>query len=226
MALRLDIEWCGRPMLADGSGLKTLGKLALGLFMSSLIACAAPPPPKNPDNLCRIFRENRDWYDAADDARDRWGVPIPVMMAIMHQESRFVSDAKPPRTTCLFIFPGPRPSTAYGYSQALDSTWEKYKAASGNWGADRDDFGDAIDFIGWYCNLSHVRCGIPLNDAYGQYLAYHEGQGGFSRRTYRKKQWLINVAANVRSRSNRYAQQLAGCESEFRAGRGCCLWPF
>jgi len=146
-------------------------------------------------------------------------------MAIMHQESKYNAEARPPRTTCLFVFPGPRPSSAYGYAQALDETWESYIRATDNWGADRNDFSDAIDFIGWYCNQSRVRCGIARNDAYNMYLAYHEGQGGYQRKTYARKAWLKKVARKVQTKSNRYSGQLAACEQEFRK-KGCCLWPF
>ena len=66
----------------------------------------------------RSFEEKDDWYDDAADARDEWGSPIPVMMAIMHQESRFQADAKPPRKKLLGFIPGSRLSSAYGYSQA------------------------------------------------------------------------------------------------------------
>lgn len=180
---------------------------------------------KNPDNICSIFREKSDWYDSAYSSSKRWGIPVPVLMAIMHQESRYNAEAKPPRTTCLFIFPGPRPSSAYGYAQALDQTWESYIRATNNWGADRNDFSDAIDFIGWYCNQSRVKCGIAGNDAYNLYLAYHEGQGGYLRKTYARKAWLKKVALKVKAKKKRYSGQLAVCEKEFRK-KGCCLWPF
>jgi hypothetical protein len=178
------------------------------------------------DNLCEIFRGNRDWYKDAARARDRWGVPIPVLMAIMHQESRFDAEAKPPRTTCLFIIPGPRPSSAYGYAQALDETWDVYREATGNSGADRNDFGDAVDFVGWYCATSRARCGIDKGDVFNLYLAYHEGWGGYSRKTHGSKQWLLAVAGKVLSRKKMYENQLASCESEFVRKGGCCLWPF
>ncbi|MBW1858574.1 MAG: transglycosylase SLT domain-containing protein [Deltaproteobacteria bacterium] len=192
-----------------------------------LCGCAGTPDaPRYPNDICEIFRDNRGWYESAYESRKKWGVSIPVMMAIMHQESKYEAKAKPPRTTCLCIFPGPRPSSAFGYSQALDSTWEKYKQSTGNGGADRDDFGDSIDFIGWYCNVSHKQCGIAKNDAYSMYLAYHEGQGGFNRKTYRKKAWLRKVASKVQRRAKNYERQLARCESEFQRRKGCCLWPF
>jgi len=183
--------------------------------------------PRNPDNICEIFRENEKWYGSAYASYQRWSVPIPVLMAIMYHESGFDAEARPPRTTCFFIFPGPRPSTAYGYPQALDGTWDMYRRSTKHSGAARNDFDDAIDFIGWYCNQSYILCGIRKNDAYNLYLAYHEGQKGFRRKTYQKKAWLRQVANNVQIRTRIYSGQMASCEKEFRKpGKGCCLWPF
>ena len=211
-----------------GNTLNGLILLGASCFLAiQLSGClGAQPAPRYPDNLCEIFRENRKWYKSAHTSSQKWGIPIPVMMAIMHQESRFKAKAKPPRTTCLFIFPGPRPSSAYGYAQAVDGTWDKYKRTAGNSGADRDDFADAIDFIGWYCSTIRRECGIARNDAYNLYLAYHEGRGGFLRKTYMKKPWLLQVANKVRNRARNYRSQLASCEREFQKKPGCCLWPF
>ncbi len=200
-----------------GAGMWRSGQFGVCAILAGLLlgGCTVVPP-QNPDNICAIFREKDDWYEAADDARQNWWSPIPVMMAIMHQESRFVQKAKPPRTTILWIFPGPRVSDAYGYSQAKDSTWEAYQRASGNYGADRDDFGDAIDFIGWYNQTSRRQCNIDPNDTYHLYLAYHEGHGGFNRRSFRNKTWLKNVAHKVSARSQRYTRQLNGCEESLQ----------
>lgn len=180
-----------------------------------LSACTASPP-KNPSNICEIFREKDDWYEDASDASQEWGSSIPVMMAIMHQESRFQAKAKPPRTRILWIFPGPRKSDAYGYPQAKVSTWDWYIDSSGNWGADRDDFADAIDFIGWYNHTSSRRSGIKKDDPYHLYLAYHEGHGGFNRRSFVNKQWLKDVAKKVSARSRTYSSQLKSCEEELK----------
>lgn len=175
-----------------------------------IVGCATSPP-SDVDNICVIFEQKRGWYDDAKSARARWDSPISVMMAIMHQESRFVATAKPPRKKIWGFIPGPRPSDAYGYSQAKDDTWTWYERASGNYGADRDDFADAIDFIGWYNATSHKTNGIAKDDTFALYLAYHEGHGGFKRKTYRSKQWLVDVARKVDSRADRYNRQLKGC---------------
>ena len=186
------------------------------LFISLLLVLSgcSTYQPGNPDNICHIFFGEPDWYEAAREAERQWGTPIYVMMAIMHQESRFVDDAQPDRPWLLGIIPLPRDSSAYGYAQAQDPAWEDYQDESDNSGADRDDFQDAIDFIGWYTDGTQKRLKISKWDAYGQYLAYHEGRGGYERKTYRGKPWMKNVAKKVKLRATYYHQQLNTCEAE------------
>lgn len=204
--------------------LRTEAGLALLLLTA---ACAgAPSVPQDPGNLCGIFQEYPDWHAAADQSRRRWGVPIPVMMAILYHESGFRSDARPPRTSCLWIFPGPRPSTAYGYPQALDGTWDLYRQKTGNRGADRDDFADAVDFVGWYCRVSRLECGIPSDNAYRLYLAYHEGWTGYRRGAYRGKRHVLTAARRVSATAARYASQMRDCPRPPLRPRRPCLWPF
>lgn len=176
----------------------------------ALCACAALPP-KNGDDLCATFRENEDWYTAAEASSKKWGVPVAVQMAIMHQESHFVADAKPPRTWLLGIIPWFRPSSAYGYAQALDQTWETYLDQAGSWGADRDEFADAADFIGWYSHHAHLKLGIAKVDAKNLYLAYHEGPEGYQRKSYLRKAWLRRVADKVARNARRFQNQLGSC---------------
>ncbi|NOY84158.1 MAG: hypothetical protein GXO96_04950 [Nitrospirae bacterium] len=179
------------------------------LFLSG---CASYRPTQI-NNVCAIFRGETDWYEAARDANQKWGTPIWVMMAIMHQESRFIDDAQPPRPWFLFI-PLPRRSSAYGYAQAQKPAWADYIKYSGNRGADRDDFDDAIDFVGWYTHVTQRRLGISKWDVYHQYLAYHEGRGGYARGTWKKKDWLKKVAKKVKNKSAVYNAQLKSCKAE------------
>ncbi len=184
--------------------------LSLILFLAS---CASSPP-QDINNVCDMFEARRSWYKAAKRTEKRWGVPVYVTMAIIHQESKYRAKAKPPRKKFLWIFPGPRPSSAYGYAQALDSTWKDYRKKTGNWSAKRSNFGDAVDFIGWYNHNSYKRNGIKRDDAYSLYLAYHEGNGGFAKKTYRKKPWLIQVSKKVQANSARYKKQFATCKKK------------
>jgi len=188
----------------------------LALFSLLLTACTASQP-KNTNNICAIFQEKDDWYDYTKESYLKWGVPIPIQMAIMHQESRFVADAKPPRPWLLGIIPWFRNSSAYGYPQAQDGTWDWYLKEAGSWSADRDDFEDASDFIGWYCTVSYKKLGISKWDTANQYLAYHEGHGGFKRKTYLKKPWLLKTAKKVNRQAQAFKQQLNGCKAELES---------
>lgn len=191
--------------------------LASALFIVTLSGCATPPPA-NPENVCHIFEEHRDWYHAAADARERWGVPIHVPMAMMYQESSFKHNALPPRDYLLGFIPWGRVSSAYGYSQAKTMTWEDYQRETGNSWASRDDFEDAIDFMGWFISKTYKINGVSKWDAYGQYLNYHEGWGGYQRKSYLKKPWLVKVSRVVKRRSMTYAAQLNKCEEDLKHG--------
>jgi hypothetical protein len=174
--------------------------------------CASYQPAQT-GNICTIFRGEIDWYEAARDANERWGTPMWVMMAIIDQESRFVSDAQPDRDWFLFI-PLPRSSSAYGYAQAQDEAWDHYMKETGNTGDDRDEFSDAINFVGWYTNKTQRTLGISKWDAYNQYLAYHEGRGGYQQGSWKNKRWLKNVASKVKNKAAAYNAQLKKCKSE------------
>ena len=194
--------------------MKKIKKSFLTLSFAAVLSGCATAPPKQPDNICKIFEEKEDWYYDARDAQDKWGSPKHVLMAIMYQESSFRHDAAPPMEYFLGFIPIGRASSAYGYSQAKTPTWQDYIRETGNSGADRDDFEDAIDFMAWFVNKTHKVNGISKWDAYAQYLNYHEGWGGYKRGTYRKKKWLMSVANKVKHRAGRYGAQLKKCEAE------------
>ena len=200
-------------------------RLVLPLLLIVMGGCASKVPSDS-DDICKIFSEKSSWYKESKQASRRWGTDISVMMAIIYQESSFKSRAKPPRKKVLGVIPGRRPASAYGYSQAIDSTWRDYKKSTGRRGADRNDFGDAVDFVGWYNDQSQRKNNINKSDAYNLYLAYHEGQGGFAKKTYRKKKWLKNVARKVAGRSARYQSQLDKCEGRFKRGIFRRMLPF
>jgi hypothetical protein len=185
--------------------------LTLTVILVLLFQSCATSPPRHGDDLCQIFHEEREWYQAARHSFERWGVPESVQMAFVHQESRFRADARPGWRRVLWIFPIGRRSSAYGYGQVKDGTWGDYIRATGNRGADRDDFADVADFIGWYGDLIHRRTGVEKHDAYHLYLAYHEGPGGFARGSYRGKSWLLEVARKVETRARIYQAQYLGC---------------
>ena len=50
------------------------------------------------------------------------------------------------------VIPFKRPSSSFGYSQAVIGTWEQYKKETDSPLATRARFKDSVDFIGWYIN--------------------------------------------------------------------------
>lgn len=167
--------------------------------------------PHNLDDACAILRERPEYFRAMKSTERRWGVPVPVQMATIHQESKFIGNAKTPHRFVLGIIPMGRQSTAYGYSQALDGTWEEYQEETRNRSARRDRIDDATDFMGWYMDGTSERLGVPKWDARSQYLAYHEGRSGFAKGSYNEKSWLMDVADRVQTRSVTYSAQLSSC---------------
>ena len=194
------------------------GAIFLALLIAVSACQATPPTAREQANICDIFDDRKDWYRAAAQSERRWGAPIALQMAIMKAESSFDPDARPARGNRRFLglLPGRRPSTAYGFAQALNGTWDEYRETTGNNGAERDDIDDATDFIGWYVARSSRIANIRTSDAKAQYLAYHEGAGGYTRGTWRSKPGLIRLADRVAADAYRYDQQLPSCEKRLK----------
>ncbi len=178
-----------------------------------LTACSGSrqSPPSNLNNACAMKSARSGWFKDLRKVERKWGIPDHVILATIYQESKFVSKARTPLKFALGVIPMGRRSSAFGYAQALDGTWDWYERDTRRRSARRDRFDDAVDFMGWYMNESHKRNGIAKGDAYNQYLAYHQGHTGYARGSYRGKEWLIEVANKVQARSNMYQAQLATC---------------
>lgn len=188
-------------------------RLLLLTVVAFIVSGCATPPPSNQSNLCSIFRQYPDWYEDAVDMQQKWGTPINVAMAIMKQESSYRHDALPPKDYVLGFIPWGRVSSAYGYAQAQDPAWADFQKHTGH-GGSRSSFDDAMQFIGWYTHETQRQLGVSKWNAYGQYLAYHEGRGGYKRGTYRNKPWLMKVARKVEQQSRDYGWQLKQCRKE------------
>ncbi len=186
------------------SGLVAVGVVFLGLACAQL-------PPRQIDDVCAIFAEKAGWEVAAFSAERRWGVAVPVLMAVLHQESRFRSRARPDWRLGLGVIPLGPASSAYGYGQAKVGTWDDYQRMAKRPDARRDRFADAIDFVGWYGDVIERVAGVPKDDTFNLYLAYHEGPGGFQRRSFERKPWLLGVARKVKERADSYRLQHQAC---------------
>jgi hypothetical protein len=190
-------------------------KPQLIIFATLLVLSGCASPPRHTDNACAIFDQKdgffTNWRASAANAERRYGVPMPILLATIYVESGFRATARPPRTKLLGFIPWTRPSSAYGYSQALDGTWGRYERETGNYAARRNSFADAVDFAGWYHRKSHDIDGIALNDPYNLYLAYHEGHKGYARGSYRGDTATLKAAQRFANMAYRYSIQLQDC---------------
>ena len=186
-----------------------LKKKLFFLFLFFLIS-ACSSIPKNTADGCSIFSERYLWYKYAKKTEIKWGTPIYIQLAIIKMESDFDWLAKPERTKIFKVIPYKRPSSSFGYSQAVKGTWKQYKIETGNKFATRTRFKDSVDFIGWYTNKTEKILKIPKKDAFRQYVAYHEGWGNY--KNYKNNQKIIILAKKVEKQSKKYRLQLKKCE--------------
>jgi len=186
-----------------------------GLILLILGSCGAREgsAPRDLENACSILEERPHYTRAFRAAERSWGVDTHVLMAMIYQESKFISDNRPPHVYALGVIPTGRQSSALGYSQALDGTWAEYERDRGGRGARRTDIRDAVDFMGWYMTATVEETGVSLDDTRNQYLAYHEGRTRFNRGSYRGKAWLMRIADEVDQRAVLYQAQLRNCRA-------------
>ncbi|MEQ1609164.1 MAG: hypothetical protein ABL956_09405 [Hyphomonadaceae bacterium] len=196
-----------------------MGRKLFITLVAALVAsaCASAPQPSNAAiaDACLLLKENRPWHDAMRETARKWGAPMGFQLAVMKQESSFDSRALAPRgeRTWFGLFEGERLSSASGYSQALDTTWDMYKRETGRGMANRQDFRDSSDFIGWYYNTTGKRTGVGQYDYKAHYLAYHEGATGYLKGAWKGKSWLVDTANRVASQAARYENQISSCEA-------------
>ena len=183
-------------------------KIYLLILLLFITACSSIP--KNTQNSCAIFEERYLWYKHSKATYEKWGVPIHIQLAIIKKESDFNWLAKPPRSKLFKVIPFKRPSSSFGYSQAVVGTWEQYKTETQNKLATRARFKDSVDFIGWYVNKTSKLLKISKSDAYRQYLAYYKGWGDY--KNYSKDKKAIIYAKSVKNMAKKYRKQLKTCK--------------
>ena len=179
------------------------------IILFTVASCSSIP--SNTSNSCSIFEERYLWYKHAKKSEQKWGTPIYLQLAIIKMESSFDWLAKPQRKKIFKIIPYKRPSSSFGYSQAVKGTWQQYKNETGNKFATRTRFKDSVDFIGWYTSKSEKILKISKEDAFKQYVAYHEGWGNY--KNYKNNEKIINLAKRVEKQSNIYKKQLFDCKN-------------
>ncbi|MDC3041986.1 transglycosylase SLT domain-containing protein [Candidatus Pelagibacter sp.] len=187
------------------------------IFFIIFFLSACSSIPKNASNSCSIFEEKYLWYKHAKKTEKKWGTPVYLQLAIIKMESSFNRFAKPPRQKLFKVVPYKRPSSSFGFSQAVKGTWKQYKEETGNKYATRTRFKDSVDFIGWYTNKTEKILKVSKKDAFRQYIAYHEGWGNY--KNYKNNKKVINLAKRVEKQSNIYKQQLTKCKNSLSTSK-------
>ena len=190
-------------------------KLLLIFIFLLISACSSIP--KNTSDSCSIFNERYLWYKYTKKTEHKWGTPIYLQLAIIKMESDFDWLAKPERQKIFKVIPYKRPSSSFGYSQAVKGTWDQYKKETNNKLATRARFRDSVDFIGWYTDKTEKLLKISKKDVYRQYLAYHEGWGNY--KNYKNNQKVIILAKKVAEQANEYRKQLKKCQKRLNKNK-------
>ena len=179
-------------------------------FFSLVLSCSSIP--QNTSDGCSIFSERYFWYKYTKKTEKKWGTPINLQLAIIKMESDFDWLAKPQRQKIFKVIPYKRPSSSWGYSQAVKGTWKQYKKETNNKFARRTRFKDSVDFIGWYTSKTKKILKISMEDSFRQYIAYHEGWGNY--KNYKKNKKVILLAKKVEKQSKIYQKQLYNCRNK------------
>ena len=182
------------------------------LIILFLLISACSSIPKNTADSCSIFSERYFWYKHVKKTEKKWGTPVHLQLAFIKMESDFDWLAKPPRHKLFKVIPYKRPSSSFGYSQAVKGTWKQYKKETNRPLATRARFKDSVDFIGWYTNKTTKILKISKNDVFKQYIAYHEGWGNY--KNYKNNNKIILIAKKVKNQSDRYKKQLSDCKNK------------
>ena len=155
-------------------------------------------------NACTILEANPQWASDLNRVHNQWGVRPETLLAMIRQESSFRYDARP-------IKNGKRLSSAYGFAQALDGTWEHYQQETGLTHHRRDNFAHASYFMGWYIDHINKVNKVSKHDVKNLYYSYHDGPTAASRGSYLKKPWLIKVGVRMERHAADYEKQLDHC---------------
>ena len=192
-------------------------KIIYFIILFFLTSCSSIP--KYPQNACKIFGENYLWYKSIKKSSETYDAPIHIILAFVNKESGFNRWAKPKRKKLFKIIPYKRPSSSFGYSQAVNKTWELYKVETQNPLALRSRFKDSVMFIGWYMKKTYKINKIPLNDSYRQYLNYYLGWGNYAKKIYKTDKKAIIYAKNVEKQSKIYRSQLKECKKSLNRNK-------
>ena len=176
-----------------------------------LVSCSSVP--KYPQNACKIFGEKYFYLKHTRAASKKWGVPISTILAVINKESGFRRFAKPPRYKIFKIVPYRRPSSSFGFSQAITSSWDLYKKENNKPLALRISYRSASDFVAWYLWKANKINNVSLKNTRDLYLNYYLGFSAYKNKAYRTDKKALIFAKGVEKQAKIYKNQLQECKS-------------
>lgn len=182
-------------------------RLAITILLTLLLISCTPKPStekkvekEEMSDICAIFQQHPEWYTAAKQAQDKWGIPVATQMAIINKESKFkIAKPQPQQAAAPF----------YGYSPAHAAAWQQYKNEIRET-TPRNEFDTTTDFLGWFSKKAQ-ELGIQQSDTYTLYLVYQQGFDSYKSGNYRMKS-AMDKARQVANQAQIYQQQLPNCE--------------
>ena len=203
--------------------------LGAGLVAVLLLALAAagctPSVPDRQQDLCAVFHQHPDWFDYAREAEDTWDVPIHILMAFVHHESRLSERcAAAPQVRSLGHPMGPRlvrQGVRPGAGPGLGGLHERARFLL----AQPLGHGRRPRLHRLVQPRDVARAG-DRQDRRAQPLSrLSRGPHGYRRGSYKAKPALQRIARRVAETASSYEAQLERCESDFRCDAWYQVWP-
>jgi|AntRauTorckE5430_2_1112549.scaffolds.fasta_scaffold00318_18 hypothetical protein len=184
-------------------------KASFILFMLSFSSFAKLQPVDYDRRICHVIQSNWGWARALKRVSKDYDISPGLLLSVIYHESGFRPNVRPKPYMVFGVIPW-QVSSAYGYGQIKQETWDWYKSHNPGWFQSRTQFPDTLNFIGWYYSLFLKKTETKTVHR-DFYLAYHEGLGGYQRGTYHGNDWLIKKAESVALRAKLYDEKLNDC---------------
>ena len=162
--------------------------------------------------ICELMERRDDWLEDAHHTERIWGLPIAHQLAFMIEDWN-LKDGKLPSKIRPNWTRSARP-TPYVSSGAIEATWNRYRADTGNRNASNNHFSDRLDFLGWYFAQLAPALNIMPNDAANQYILWRKGPDYFVGGKSSSNGWMTLQAETFQNTVEHINVSLQQCSEE------------
>jgi len=170
-------------------------KLSILVMATLLLSGCFGSSTKQQLQICDELDANDEWIEPAVNAQQKYGTPLALSLSLLELPlSKLEKKHVRPRM----------------------SDWDEYRIRSERWDAVPSNPQDAVDFIGWFTQLSQKRNSLAWHEAGEHYLALRLGHGGYHRFDATKYPELSQQAKGIDARSKRWSKELAACKHQWQ----------